>query len=157
MTPTKIFTSFVLILCYISFVASKEIIVDTRKEGNSKNISTEVGDTITFIVDSNPTTGFTWNIAQILMNQNHIYNVIENQFVPDPVPEEDEEMDGRGGIEKITVSIDRPGKDLLQLIHARPWMLYKIDKMDEEGYWDVEPAKAKSIDFKITAEANGDL
>mmetsp|Transcript_9536 Transcript_9536/g.9313 ORF Transcript_9536/g.9313 Transcript_9536/m.9313 type:complete len:89 (+) Transcript_9536:255-521(+) len=88
------------------------------------------------------------------MTQNYMYNIANGQYEQDPGPEG---MVGRGGTEKITVSIDRPGKELLQLVYARPWLLYKIDKMDEQGFWDVEPAKATSINFEVYAEADGDL
>ena len=57
-----------------------------------------------YLVNSNPSTGFSWVIPQILKGENRIYEISDTQYIPDePKNEREREMTGRGGTEKVMI------------------------------------------------------
>ena len=57
----------------------------------------------------------------------------------------------------MTLSINQSGKEVVQLVHGRPWLLDKITEKDANGIWNVKPAEAESINIEIISTTSGDL
>ncbi|OQY36350.1 MAG: hypothetical protein B6243_03410 [Anaerolineaceae bacterium 4572_5.2] len=107
----------------------KEISLGAEDAG--KKIELTVGEKMLVTLDSNPTTGFVWEIAEIdeavLLQQGEAkYSSEETSLV------------GSGGVEAFTFEAVGAGKTALQLIYHRPW---------EE---DVEPVEVFSVTVVVT-------
>ncbi len=69
--------------------------------------------TATFVLDSNPTTGFSWQVEQ----SEELFEV-KSEYKAD---EQDEPVSGAGGTETITLTPIKAGKTEVTLTYARPW------------------------------------
>ena len=69
--------------------------------------------TVSITLDSNPTTGFSWQVAQ----SEELFSV-ETNYVED---EHEEGLVGVGGKETITLTPLKAGKTEVTLTYARPW------------------------------------
>lgn len=69
--------------------------------------------TVTFTLESNPTTGFSWQVEQ----SGELFEV-DTEYVPD---ETEEPLDGVGGVETIILTPVKAGKTEVTLTYARPW------------------------------------
>lgn len=69
--------------------------------------------TASFTLDSNPTTGFSWQVTQ----SEELFKV-ESDYKEN---EHEEGMVGVGGKETITLTPLKPGKTEVTLTYARPW------------------------------------
>ena len=69
--------------------------------------------TVHFNLQSNPTTGFSWQVEQSeeLFAVETVYTAEENE----------EPLAGTGGVESITLTPLKPGKTEVTLTYARPW------------------------------------
>ena len=69
--------------------------------------------TVTLTLDSNPTTGFSWQVEQ----SEELFRV-ESVYTEDRT---DEPVTGSGGTETITLTPLKAGKTEVTLTYARPW------------------------------------
>lgn len=69
--------------------------------------------TVTFTLDSNPTTGYRWQVEQ----SEELFNVITSFSVS----EADKPVTGAGGEETITLEPLKAGETEVTLTYARPW------------------------------------
>ena len=69
--------------------------------------------TVTFTLDSNPTTGYSWQVEQ----SEELFEV-KSSFAAD---EKDKQVTGAGGEETITLVPLKAGKTEVTLTYARPW------------------------------------
>ena len=69
--------------------------------------------TVTFALDSNPSTGFSWQVEQ----SEELFEV-KTEFTGS---ESEEPIDGAGGVETITLIPLKAGKTDVTLTYARPW------------------------------------
>lgn len=69
--------------------------------------------TVEFTLDSNPTTGFSWQVEQ----SEELFEV-KTEYVADVT---DEPVTGAGGVENIVLTPLKPGKTEVTLTYARPW------------------------------------
>ena len=69
--------------------------------------------TVTFILDSNPTTGYSWQVEQ----SEELFEV-KSSFAAE---ETDKPVTGAGGEEMITLVPLKAGKTEVTLTYARPW------------------------------------
>ncbi|MCR5088536.1 MAG: protease inhibitor I42 family protein [Oscillospiraceae bacterium] len=69
--------------------------------------------TVTFTLDSNPTTGFSWQVTQ----SEDLFEV-KKDYVSDRT---DEALSGVGGRETIVLTPTKAGKAEVTLTYARPW------------------------------------
>lgn len=87
----------------------------TEKD-NGKNVEVRTGDIIRITLDSNITTGFSWEHADKV--DADILKLDKNDYVSDPNPEE---LDGVGGRTVIVYHALKPGKAKIELSYMRPW------------------------------------
>ena len=69
--------------------------------------------TVSITLDSNPTTGFSWQVSQ----SEELFHV-ETEYIED---KHEEGMVGVGGKETITLTPVKAGKTEVTLTYARPW------------------------------------
>ena len=69
--------------------------------------------TVTFALDSNPSTGFSWQVEQ----SEELFEV-KTEFTGSV---SEEPIDGAGGVETITLIPLKAGKTDVTLTYARPW------------------------------------
>ena len=77
--------------------------------------------TVTFILDSNPTTGYSWQVEQ----SEELFEV-KSSFAAD---EKDKQVTGAGGEETITLVPLKAGKTEVTLTYARPWETTDADRV----------------------------
>ena len=89
--------------------------VNASNSGGQVNMS--VGDLLIVTLDSNKTTGFSWNISTI-SNTGIIKKVSDEYITP---PQTDPPMTGRGGYEKWTFEATAAGTANISMKYFQPW------------------------------------
>ena len=81
---------------------------------NDKTIKVTIGQELAMTLEANPTTGYTWVVAEP-MDEQIIRQTGEIEFVPES------EALGAGGVQIITFEVVGAGQTTLKLIYHRPW------------------------------------
>jgi inhibitor of cysteine peptidase len=89
---------------------------------NGKNIEVHTGDIIRITLESNITTGYSWENAEKV--DKDILALGSNDYVSDPNPEE---MDGVGGSTVIVYRALKPGKAKIDLVYLQSWEPSEFD------------------------------
>lgn len=82
----------------------------------SETIRAKVGQEFTIALESNPTTGYSWQLAGDLDEE--IVEEIGSEYVQEPGSEE---MVGAGGTEYWTFKASGAGETTISLEYVRPW------------------------------------
>jgi len=90
---------------------------------NGKNIEVHTGDIIRITLESNITTGYSWENADKV--DKDILALDQNDYVSDPNPEE---MDGVGGNTVIVYRALKPGKAKIDLVYLQSWEPSEFDQ-----------------------------
>ena len=96
---------------------------DLTEADNGKNIEVHPGDIIRITLESNITTGYSWENADKV--DKDILALDANDYVSDPNPEE---MDGVGGNTVIVYRALKPGKAKIDLIYLQSWDPSEFDE-----------------------------
>jgi len=99
-----------LLLCLLAG-CEKGINVDAEMNGSS--IELETGQTLTLKLDSNPTTGYDWDLIEI--DPAILKQVGEVDYKPDSI------LTGSGGVNTYTFETVASGAARLKLIYHRAW------------------------------------
>jgi len=89
---------------------------------NGKNIEVHTGDIIRITLESNITTGYSWENADKV--DKDILALDTNDYVSDPNPEE---LDGVGGNTIIVYRALKPGKAKIDLVYLQSWEPSEFD------------------------------
>ena len=89
---------------------------DLTEADNGKNIEVHPGDIIRITLESNITTGYSWENADKV--DKDILALDTNDYVSDPNPEE---LDGVGGNTVIVYRALKPGKTKIDLVYSQSW------------------------------------
>ncbi len=89
---------------------------------NGKNIEVHTGDVIRITLESNITTGYSWENADKV--DKDILALDTNDYVSDPNPEE---LDGVGGSTVIVYRALKPGKAKIDLVYLQSWEPSEFD------------------------------
>ena len=89
---------------------------------NGKNIEVHTGDIIRITLESNITTGYSWENADQV--DRDILALDANDYVSDPNPEE---LDGVGGNTVIVYRALKPGKAKIDLVYLQSWEPSEFD------------------------------
>jgi len=81
---------------------------------NGKQISVKAGDDITLTLESNPTTGYSWQV--MVMDGTVVTQVGESEYRSDG-----QNIPGSGGTETFRFKAVNSGKTSLELGYMRPW------------------------------------
>ena len=90
--------------------------VKLTEADNGKNIEVHTGDIIRITLESNITTGYSWENAD--KADKDILALVNNDYVSDPNPEE---MDGVGDSTVIVYRALKPGKAKIDLVYLQSW------------------------------------
>ena len=102
---------------------STEVKLDAGDAGSQVELN--AGQTLVVSLEGNPTTGFTWEAAEL--DEQVLRQVGEAEFKPETDPI------GAGGVQTLRFETVNSGQTTLNLVYLRPW---------EE---DVEPAETFSV------------
>jgi inhibitor of cysteine peptidase len=83
---------------------------------SGSRVEMAVGDTLTVTLESNPTTGFVWTLA----DPEGMLEVVSNEYVMDPTGF-DPPPPGLGGVEVWTFKALRTGETTISMEYSRPW------------------------------------
>ncbi|MDY6966481.1 MAG: protease inhibitor I42 family protein [Halobacteriota archaeon] len=91
------------------------VYVDASSAG--KEVELSLGDTLVITLNSNPTTGFRWNLTE--MSDGSVLRLSGNEFEP---PEaSDPPLVGAGGREVWTFNAIKAGSSIISMEYSRPW------------------------------------
>jgi len=97
---------------------------------NGSEIELKKGQTLVITLEANPTTGYTWEIAEL--GEQVLRQVGEIEFKPES------ELIGAGGVQIIRFEVVNAGRATLKLVYHRPWET------------DVEPLRTFSIQVVVS-------
>ena len=95
---------------------------DLTETDNGKKIEVHTGDIIRITLESNITTGYSWENADKV--DKDILTLDQNDYVSDPNPEE---LDGVGGSSVIVYRALKPGKAKIDLVYLQSWEPSEFD------------------------------
>ena len=95
---------------------------DLTEQDNGKNIVVHLGDIIRITLESNITTGYSWENADKV--DKNILALDTNDYISDPNPEE---LDGVGGSTVIVYRALKPGKTKIDLVYLQSWEPSEFD------------------------------
>ena len=99
-------------------VASAE---DFLNQANlTKQVEVKVGDVFTVALDSNATTGFSWN-EQAKISDGNILKQTDHQYVAPRANNDDRPVAGMGGIEEWWFTAGSTGTITVSMSYCRPW------------------------------------
>lgn len=107
--------------------------VDIGELGRQVRVLLDVGDTLRVVLPSNPSTGYSWQIAK---NNGAFLQASAARTLPATEPKP-----GAPGTQSFTFTAAAPGKDRLLLNYRRPW-----EK-------NVRPARSYAVDITIDRSA----
>jgi inhibitor of cysteine peptidase len=109
---TTIVMSFFLVMALFSGCGTNG--TSLTNVDNGKQINVKAGDTITLILESNPTTGYSWQV--MAMDGNVLTELGESEYKSDG-----QNVPGTGGTETFRFKVVESGKTTLELGYMRPW------------------------------------
>ena len=124
----RIILMFGLLLTALSACgASNEVKLDAGDAGSQVELN--AGQTLVVSLEGNPTTGYTWEAAEL--DEQVLRQVGEAEFKPDS------DAIGAGGVQTLRFETVNSGQTTLKLVYHRPW---------EE---DVEPLETFSVQVVV--------
>lgn len=106
---------------------AKEVKVDASANGSQ--VELKKGQTLVITLESNPTTGYSWEVVEL--EEDILRQMGEPEFQPES------EALGAPGVEILRFEATKPGQTALKLVYHRPW---------EEG---VEPLDTFSLQVVV--------
>lgn len=103
--------------------------VEIADTDNGSQVALQVGETLALSLESNPTTGYGWEIAEL--DQSILSETYHEYEADSPA------ITGSGGQEVWRFQAQRPGSTTLRLEYRRPW---------EEG---VEPIQTFNVEVGV--------
>ncbi len=126
----KVFTIIVLFGLLLTVLTAttacgpaQEVKLDADDDG--RQIELKAGQTLVISLEGNPTTGYTWEVAEL--NEQVLRQVGEAEFKPES------DLDGAPGVQTLRFEAVNAGQTTLNLVYHQPW---------EE---DVEPLETFSV------------
>ena len=107
--------------------ASNEVKLDAGDDGSQVELN--AGQTLVVSLEGNPTTGYTWEAAEL--DEQVLRQVGETEFKPES------DAIGAGGVQTLHFETVNSGQTTLNLVYHRPW---------EE---DVEPSETFSVQVVV--------
>jgi uncharacterized protein YggE len=88
--------------------------IGSLSESSSSSMTAFVGEDFSVTLDSNPSTGYEWNVSAIANDQ--LVKFVKSDFT-----QSDSELLGAGGKQTLTFQALKEGKTTIVLDYARPW------------------------------------
>jgi predicted secreted protein len=123
-----VFTALLLLLVSCSDTTAKKAELGIQDNGSS--IEVEKGEEITILLDSNPTTGYSWISGEEI--DTNIVELTDSEYFQ---TEKEEEMVGVGGFEVFTFKAISSGQTEIVLYYMRPW---EEEELKETHIFNIE-------------------
>lgn len=94
---------------------SNEVLLTAADNGTEVEVKN--GQTLAIALDSNPTTGYMWEVAEA-PNEQVLRQVGEIEYESDPHPKD---MVGVGGVQTIRFDVVGAGRTALKMVYRRSW------------------------------------
>ncbi len=108
-------------------------------------VNFRVGEKLKVVLNENPTTGYRWQVPDILLDKHKLLDVIRvsnSTYQQNPAPKG---MTGVGGKKTIEFETLGPGQGDLYLVHGRSWELEKL------SISELEQGEVKIIKINVKA------
>ena len=102
----------IIVMVFIAY-APDEVQLTAADDGSTVKLKT--GQIVTVTLEANPTTGYTWAVAEPSDGQIVLRQVGELEFEPES------DLIGAGGVQIIKFEVVNPGQTVLTLVYHRPW------------------------------------
>lgn len=106
-----------LLIIVAVFMTSAPQEVQLTAADNGSIVKLKAGQIMSITLDANPTTGYTWEVAEPPSGQ-IMRQIGDIEFVPG---QHDPEIVGAGGVQIIRFEIVNVGQTSLKLVYHRPW------------------------------------
>jgi len=107
--------------------STNEVKLDAGDDGSQ--VELKAGQTLVVSLEGNPTTGYTWEAAEL--DEQVLQQVGETEFKPES------DAIGAGGVQTLSFETANSGQTTLNLVYRRPWET------------DVEPAETFSVQVVV--------
>jgi inhibitor of cysteine peptidase len=107
--------------------ATNEVKLDAGDDGSQ--VELKAGQTLVVSLEGNPTTGYTWEAAEL--DEQVLQQVGETEFKPESG------AIGAGGVQTLSFETTNSGQTTLNLVYRRPWEA------------DMEPAETFSVQVVV--------
>jgi inhibitor of cysteine peptidase len=87
--------------------------VEVNDAMNGQSVSLKAGDQLVLSLESNPTTGFDWELLE--------YDETVLKLIGEPTFDSDSKLVGAGGIKTYTLEAQGSGKATIKLVYHRSW------------------------------------
>ena len=114
-TQVKISVAVMLLMTIIAAGCRPAGVVRLEMADNGRQIEVEVDQTLVISLESNPTTGFGWQLAE------HEDPILKLMGEAEFQPSESKEIVGAGGTETFRFKAISTGQTTLTLVYRRPW------------------------------------
>lgn len=106
-------------------------VVEIDESDNGGKVTLAVGEELTLTLESNPTTGYSWQLRELDSSVLALQGDVEYNS------EAEEGVVGAGGVEIFRFTAEGPGRIMLSLQYLRPW---------EEG---IAPEEVYSVEIVV--------
>jgi inhibitor of cysteine peptidase len=127
--PMILLVVFLLGLITVAYLGRDRSVIKLEETDSGKTIELSMGDHIEVVLESNPATGYTW---EVVSGQDLLEQVSEAEFVA-----ASQQIVGAGGQMRFAFKAVAPGTTSLQLVYLRPFER------------DVEPQQAFSVQLNV--------
>ncbi len=106
-----------LLIIVVVFMVRAPQEVQFTAADNGSTVKLNTGQIMSITLDANPTTGYTWEVAEPPSGQ-IMRQIGEIDFIPS---QHDPEIVGAGGVQIVRFEVINAGQTSLKLIYHRPW------------------------------------
>ena len=97
--------------------SGEQVLVDAANTG--QEVEMAVGDRLVVTLESNPTTGFKWELAE--GTDQTVLELVESRYQPGPGASQTPPVTGAGGEEVWTFQALKQGETAISLEYSQPW------------------------------------
>lgn len=112
----KIFSTVIIIIFSLLLLCSCRDTVELGFNAKGSSIELEKGDKIIILLDSNPTTGYSWTPSKEI--DTTVVSLVSSEYIQ---TEKEKELVGAGGSEVFTFEAKNSGQTQIILNYQRPW------------------------------------
>lgn len=86
---------------------------------NGDTVNLRIGQIVVITLESNPTTGYTWEVEEL--DESILAQVGDIDFIPESESESEPQLVGQGGTQVIHFQALAAGEFTLKLVYHQPW------------------------------------
>jgi inhibitor of cysteine peptidase len=114
--PIRVFCAVIVLIASVFLLCSCSEPIELGFHDKGSSIELEKGEEIVILLDSNPTTGYSWIPGEEI--DTNIVTLTDSKFIQ---TETEKELVGSGGREVFTFEAKNSGQTEIILYYQRPW------------------------------------